>query len=184
MDNLNYTSKQILNENEEKNISQDYSNFINLDEPQQIPTKFKSYVSVYIYLFVFVIALIIGGANNSFLSFVVTAIILIILGQLYISALYDSISYVVTNQGITMNYGIVIKKSKTVIFNTIQTMESKSGLLMSAFGLVDFKISLTSPSQIVIDNNHIQKSSDIILSLSKAEAQWLTNFIAERMNKK
>jgi len=99
---------------------------------------------------------------------------------IYFLLLYNSISFVVENDKITVNYGIIIKKSKSIPFNTIQSIENVRGIRHQIFGLSVIKIWTSSPEQIRAHNGSTTHKPDVSLDLIKENADWLKNFILSK----
>lgn len=184
MDNQNFRVNDLPENNNLTEVSGNQDDFIKLNEPINLPKRFESYMLLYMFCLMFSLSLFVSfGYEEKFLGFLLTFIILGSLGYLYIYFLYESITYIVTNNSLTVNSGIFIKRSKTILFDTIQTMEFTSGILMTMFGIVDFKIKITSPSNININRGQISKFSDASLVLTRSEVNKLTQFITSMKNK-
>ena len=91
-------------------------------------------------------------------------------------------SFVVTENSITQNYGIITKKSETVSFDKIQNIKSSSGILNRLFNLTQLTIWTASPSQAVINNGTSQNEPNIILLLDSTDADWLKNYLSNKNN--
>lgn len=179
MDNLNFTISNVPDSDKSLNNDSKKEDVIKLNKKSTVSQKIKPYLSIYAYSFALIISIWIGsGFSDPVAGFLIMIIISSILMYLYISAYYRSLGFLVTNTSITLYEGVFLKKSKTVLFETVQTMESKSGILMSMLGIVNFKISIMIPNQININPNSITRVPDFNVVLTPEQAGWLTNFIS------
>ena len=179
MNNLNFTISSVPdNENSFDNDSKKES-IIKLNERLAVPQEVKTYLSIYLYIIPLIISAWVSvGLSNPIIAFLILATISLLLASFYISAHYKSLGFLVTNTSITVYWGIFVKKSKTVLFDTVQTMESKGGLIMSMLGIVNFKINIILPSQININSSSITKTPDCSVVLTPVQADWLVDFIS------
>jgi len=114
------------------------------------------------------------GGKDVWLPFLRLIVIFIGLPvSIYMLLLYRSISFIVEDGRITINSGIITKKSKVIPFNKIQNVNCVRGLLIRIFGLSVVNIWTASPSQININ----AKKPDGVLILTVDDAEWLKNFI-------
>lgn len=90
---------------------------------------------------------------------------------------YMNFSFVIKDSDITVNSGILVKRSKLIPFNRIQNIELKSGLLMRFLGLTRVNIWTSSPAQIKIHNKQSEHTPDSAITLYNEDAVWLQNFI-------
>lgn len=188
MENQDFTAPNLADNNARVSVDNSQpepGGVIKLNEKLPVTKKFKIYISIYIYFFVLIFSLFLSNSYRyPFAGFLITVIILGFLGYLFVDAIYESMSFLVTNNSITANWGIFVKKSKTVLFDTVQTMDSKGGLIMGMCGIVEFRINITSPSQININSGSATKAYDFSVVLSSDEADWLANFISRVKSKK
>ncbi|MDD2646877.1 MAG: PH domain-containing protein [Patescibacteria group bacterium] len=106
--------------------------------------------------------------------FVIVICLFIFLGlpfALYFALDYNNTSFSVEENKITLNWGIISKKSKTIVFDSIQNVTIISGLLARIFGIFVLRIWTASPGQIHKD------SPDGVLYLAALDAGWLKNFM-------
>ena len=80
-------------------------------------------------------------------------------------------SFVVQEDKITLNYGIIIKHSDTISFRNMQNVKNFRGIIDQLFGLSKVSIWTASPEQ-----NH-ERKPDGRLILLRLDADWLKDFI-------
>lgn len=119
----------------------------------------------------------ISGNNNFFGTFFTVAIIIGLPFYIYISLMYNSWSFFVNENDITINSGILVKKSKTIPFNMIQNINRKQGILMGMFGITNMDIWTSSPSQININEGKTLNKPDGNIVLTNEDADWLQGFM-------
>lgn len=137
------------------------------------------YTSILITLFL--ISLLFGLLFHSFINTLL--ILLFIIGipwSIYQTLKIDSKSFVITENSITKNTGILLKRSNTVTFDKIQNIECITGMLLEVFGLSHFYIWTASPSQITFNKGTSQHIPDIILVLDSSDANWLKDYILSK----
>lgn len=88
-----------------------------------------------------------------------------------------SISFLVNENSITINSGIIIRQSKSIPFNTVQNVSCKEGPVLSQFNLSSVEIWTSSPSQITIRNGRSESNPTSVLTLEKDDAHWLKDLI-------
>lgn len=89
----------------------------------------------------------------------------------------SSASFLINENSITINSGIVIKQSKSIPFNTVQNVSCKAGPVLAQFNLSSVEIWTTSPSQLTIRNGRSDASPTSVLTLEKDDARWLKDLI-------
>jgi uncharacterized membrane protein YdbT with pleckstrin-like domain len=99
---------------------------------------------------------------------------------LYISIYYSFITFVVDDNKLTINSGIIIKISKSIAFDKVQNVSSIQSLLCRLFGLSILRIWTASPSQIEIRRERSENRPDGILWLNYSDSEWLKNFILDK----
>ena len=88
-----------------------------------------------------------------------------------------SASFLINENSITINSGIVIKQSKSIPFNTVQNVSCKAGPVLAQFNLSSVEIWTASPSQITMRNGRSEASPTSVLTLEKEDAHWLKDLI-------
>lgn len=92
----------------------------------------------------------------------------------------NNISFVVNENSITKNYGVLTKRSNTLTFDKIQNINGVTSMFSSLFNLTKLNIWTASPSQTVISKGSSQNNPDIVLTLSLTDAEWIKNFILNK----
>lgn len=185
MNNSNFTVTKLSEDDNKLSANQEKeANVIKLNEKMAVSPKIKKYKAIYLYPTTLILCLFISMLfNNPELGFLIIAPSSFILVYLYILSYYEALSFLVTDRSITIYWGIFNKKSKTVLFDTVQTIDSKSGYIMSALGILNFRISITIPSQINLNQYSIKRTPDLTVVLTPGQADWLTEFIIKIKNK-
>jgi uncharacterized membrane protein YdbT with pleckstrin-like domain len=132
--------------------------------------------------FISLITLATGKISDAVVAFFVLSLMIGVPYSLFFILRIKSYSFVVTENSITQNYGIITKKSETVNFDKIQNIKSSSSILNRLFGLTQLTIWTASPSQAVINNGTSQNEPNIILLLDSADANWLKNYLSSKNN--
>ena len=162
---------------------------INLNQNLKLPKKFLTYLLTEL-LIIFGIAVVgyimnIVGASQFFFWIATVGLVLVIVVCLIIGAcaflLYNSISFMIDDDKLTINSGVIIKQSKTIPFLNIQNISTTSGPLQRIFKISSINIWTASTGQ---TNNELAHNPDGQLWLHTADATWLKNFIADKQNNK
>lgn len=96
---------------------------------------------------------------------------------IYLHLADTAVSFIIDDQKITINRGMIFKKSKTILFSNIQNINIKKGPLLRIFGLAGIEIWTASQSQ---SNTRNEKKSDGYLKLSIADAQTIADIISAK----
>ena len=152
---------------------------INIKEETKFSLKAKYYVLTYLLLAVFLLAIVFSamGNNNFFGTFFVLVIVFCLPIYIYISILYNCLSFIVDENNITINSGIIVKKSTVIPFDKIQSINSRHGILMGMFAITNLDIWTSSQAQISINNGNSATKPDGNLILSIEDAEWLKSFM-------
>ena len=148
---------------------------INLNTPTKLLTKLKWYWLVKILILILLPAIFWRPL------FWILTIFFGLPIYIYLLLFYNSISFTVEENKITINEGVIIKKSKSIPFNMVQNVENIKGILHRIFGLSTVKIWTASPEQIRTYKGQTEHKPDGILDLIAEDGDWLKNFI---LNKK
>jgi membrane protein YdbS with pleckstrin-like domain len=149
---------------------------INLNTPNQLPSKIRWYWLTKILLLL----------SPSLLFFPVFLILVIFLGLplfLYLLLFYNSFTFIAEENKITINSGVVVKRSKSIPFSIIQNVENVRGLLHRVFGLSRVDIWTSSPEQIKAYKGSTTHKPDGSLDLIVEDGEWLKNFILNKSSK-
>lgn len=119
--------------------------------------------------FLFLLVIFLG-----FFLFIVLPIVFLLL--LY----YKFFSFLLEEDKITINYGLVVKHSKSIPFQTIQKVENVRGILDSFFGLSKVNIWTASPEQINVYEGTSGHKPEASLFLLIKDGEWLKNFILRK----
>jgi len=144
---------------------------INLNTPTQLPAKLKWY-----WLTKIIILILLPTLFWRPLFWILT----IFFGlPIFICLLlfYNSFSFTVEDNKITINSGVIIKHSKSIPFNIIQNVENVRGILHRIFGLSRVDIWTSSPEQIRAYKGSTTHKPDGSLDLVTKDGDWLKNFI-------
>lgn len=90
---------------------------------------------------------------------------------------YASVSYIVSEKIITINSGILIKKSKSIPFDGVQNINNGRGLVAMIFGVSKINIWTASVGQIHITNGNSQNKPAGSLLIGRDDAEWLKDYI-------
>ena len=160
---------------------------INLNVVNQMPQSVKLYYLVRILLLLLLPTLfliLIPSARNYWLSIFFTLIMIIGL-PVYIVLLIDYVffKFIIEENKMTVNSGLLIKHSKSIPFDRIQNIESIRGVLSQLFGLSTVKIWTASASQINIAKGSTENKPESSFILKTEDAEWLKNFIFDKRQK-
>jgi len=101
----------------------------------------------------------------------------------YIFLYIKNFSFVFDQEKITVNSGILIKRSKTISFKNIQSVETITGIVEKFFNISRLEIFTASPQQIFSLEGQEKRAKhlpDVTLYLLIEDAQFLKNFILEK----
>jgi len=159
---------------------------IKVKELTKFTPKVKQYLLTNLLIIIIFLSVVfsMSGNNNFFGTFLTIAIILGLPFYIYISLMYNSWSFLVNENDITINSGILVKKSKTIPFNMIQNINRKQGVLMGMFRIANIDIWTSSPSQININEGKTSNKPDGNIVLTNEDADWLQGFITYSPNSK
>jgi len=148
---------------------------INLNISNKLPASIKWYWLAKIFLLIFIISLPI------FIFWkLIFLILLIFIGLpifLYLLLYYNSFSFIINDNKITINSGVIIKNSKSIPFSTIQNVENVRRILHRVYGLSKVNIWTSSPEQIRAYKGSTTHKPDGSLDLTSEDGDWLKNFI-------
>lgn len=155
---------------------------IELGKPNKIPGKVKWYILTYILLLLFIPSLFFSVFSKSF-GISLFSFLAVFAGLpmfLYLLIYYSRLTFIVENDRITINSGIIIKRSKSIPFDKVQNVENVGGLLLRMFGLSRVNIWTSSPEQIQVHKKETTHKPDGRLELNTSDAEWLKNFILSK----
>lgn len=152
---------------------------INKNQSIKLPDSVKWYFLTKILLIFALISLVglTSGTNGVYTIFTSFSIIFGIPIFIYVLLVYNNVFFQVEDNLITINHGILIKKSKTIPFDKVQNINCVQGILQGMFGLSILKIWTASPAQISVQDANSIARPDGTLILTKAEAEELRGII-------
>ncbi len=152
---------------------------INLNTPNILPIK-----SIIFYKLAQIIPLsfllfILFGKKLFFIPFFFIVFI-VLPGCILIYLKLKFINFIVENDKITINSGILIKRSKSIPFNQVQNVDIVRGLLHRVFGLCRVNIWTSSVGQIQFHEKKTIRRPDCTLDINATDGEWLKNFILSK----
>lgn len=156
---------------------------INLNTPNKLPSKIKWYWSTKIILIIFLLSLPILIINKDFWVFSFSVLFIFIGFPVIVFLLlyYHFLNFTVEENKITINSGIIIKRSESIPFENIQNVTNVRGIFHQLFGLSKINIWTASPDQIQAYKGSTINRPAGSLDLIVEDGDWLKNFI---LNKK
>ncbi|MDF1496972.1 MAG: PH domain-containing protein [Patescibacteria group bacterium] len=153
---------------------------INLNQTIGLPISslLYRYLRLIFFILLFTSPIILSGLYEWLQTF---ASILIFIGipiAICYAISHFNISYNVEEDKITINKGILFKKSKTIAYHSIQNINILKGPLQSLAGISSINIWTASPGQQLGHHNHdTPGKADGSLLLNTTDANWLRDFI-------
>ncbi len=158
---------------------------LNLNTPQKLSAKVLYYKLIIVLpvLTLLWIGITRWGSVSSQLSFLKSApylipivlVILLTLAWLYLYLWWKIFTYTISENHIELTSGILIRHSKVVNFNDLQSVNVVFGPILAIFGLRKIQGFTSSPQQLVVtgDNNSINTRHvpDILLIVEKELAE-------------
>lgn len=144
---------------------------INLNAPTKLPSKIRWYWLTKIIILILLPSLFWRPLFWILIIFIGLPIFL------YLLLYYNSFSFILEDNKITINSGVIIKRSKSIPFNIIQNVENVRGILHRIFGLSKVDIWTSSPEQIRAYKGSTTHKPDGSLDLVVEDGDWLKNFI-------
>lgn len=99
---------------------------------------------------------------------------------IYLYLSYKNFSYIIDDDKITTYTGILSKRTKTISFNTIQNVETDSGIISRIFKIAEINIWTSSPSQIEINRGDSNNKPDISFYLSIEDSGKVRDIIYKK----
>lgn len=155
-------------------------NMIKVNETTKFTPRSKYYLFTKILLIITLLSIIfsISGDANFFAVFSFLAVIFGLPFFIFISLTYNSWSFLVDENNIIINYGILVKKSKMIPFDKIQSINRRQGILMGFFNITNIDIWTSSPNQFDIQDGKSSNKPDGNIVLTNEDADWLQRFIS------
>ena len=125
------------------------------------------------------LAILLLGKRGFFFS-LLFIIFIILPGCILIYLKFKFINFIVEDDKITINSGIIFKRSKSIPFDKIQNVENIKGILLRLFGISKVNIWTSSPEQIQVYKKETIYKPAGSLMLTVADGEWLNNFILSK----
>jgi membrane protein YdbS with pleckstrin-like domain len=157
-----------------------------LNTELKLPSKLKWLVLAQLVLMSFAISLVVslfGGRSAGVGVFTFFAVLVVLPLWLYKALALKCVSFTVTDGTLTINSGILIKRSNAISFAQIQNVSNTKGPLAAMFGLSELHVWTASPSQIRVQKGKTEHRPTGLLWLEAANAEWMKNFILEKRAK-
>lgn len=156
---------------------------IELNTPNKLPPKVKWYNLTKIILLILVASFPFLLINKGawFLGFFLFFVFFVGLPAfVYFLLCYKFLTFIVENDRITINSGIIIKRSKSIPFDKIQNVDNVRGILARLFGISEVNIWTSSPEQIQVYQKETVHKPAGSLELNVADGERLKNFILSK----
>lgn len=153
---------------------------IKQNEVNKLPKSVNRYVLVKTVLLITLLSIPFGFVGEWFAFWWTMIIIIGIPVSLIVILGNNHTTFSVDNNKIQINWGIITKKSRSIMLNNIQNISIEKGLLMSMFGISCIKIWTASQSQVVRDKKGDSVKPDGLLTLKKEDSQWLNEFLSKK----
>lgn len=124
-----------------------------------------------------IFGLIFPNASGIFGFFKFFAVIIFPILVIIISIQMGQISFFVAEKQITINTGVLTKRSNSITFSNVLNIECTSGPFSALFALSDIEIWTASPSQITIRHGRSESGPTGRLRLKSSDAIWLKDHI-------
>jgi uncharacterized membrane protein YdbT with pleckstrin-like domain len=153
-----------------------------INTENKLPLSLRWYVLAKIALlfFIFSLIFIVFGKNIWLYTFFFLFVFFGLPLWLYLIFSFKFVSFLITENTITISSGIFLKKSETISFDKIQNCNTSRGILSKIFNLSKLNIWTASPSQIHIERGNSSNNPEQFLWLNVEDADWLKNFIFRR----
>jgi len=155
---------------------------INQNTPNKLPSAVKWHILTELILIIFALSLPFSLFNRG-VWFLVFCLCFIFIGLpvfIYFLLYFNSLTFVVENDKITINSGVIVKRSNSISFNRVQNVENIRGVLARLFGLSKVSIWTSSPEQIKVYRKETIHKPAGSLELTVADGEWLKSFILSK----
>lgn len=152
---------------------------VNLNTQNKLPSMIKWYILTKIILIVFVVSLPLLFFSKGVwpLVFLLCLVFIGLPAFVYFFLYYKFLTYVVEDNKITINFGVIIKRSNSISFDKVQNVENIRGILSQLFGISKVNIWTSSPEQIDVRQAETFHKPAGSLELTAIDGEWLKNFI-------
>ncbi len=135
----------------------------------QIPIEALQYRNTFAisrFILIILCLLPIGGISWGFYKFLFWFIFIIVMSvMIQINLEYHNTSFLINDNELVVNYGIIVKHSKSIILSKIQNINVGQGMLEKSFGIKSIKIWTASQEQLHNQNKEIKIYPTVILHL-------------------
>lgn len=146
---------------------------IKTNQALRFDPRYKSYLLSQLVFYIILLALAFSITNPTqfLISFFSSAMLFGIPAYIVIALVYHYRYYTINDHDLTINSGIIARRSKTIPFKSIQNIHQKQGLIMRLFKIVNVEIWTASASQMKPANASGKNYPDGLIVLSKIDAQ-------------
>lgn len=145
----------------------------------------KKYFSAHLVFFIILLTFVfsIVDMDNLLRNFLLITIFLGLPAYGLMILVYNHWSYIINDNDITINLGIIFKKSKVISLSAIQNINQKHGPIMRLFNIINVEIWTSSQSQLNTSGGKSFNSPDGTIMLSREEAQIFQEYINSFRNR-
>jgi len=157
-----------------------------LNTELKLPAKLKWFVLAKLLLVSLIISLLVamfGGRSAGVGVFITFDILVVLPLWVYKIVAFKCVSFTLTDGTLTINSGIVVRRSNAISFAQIQNVSNTKGPLAAMFNLAELNVWTASPAQIRVQKNRTEHRPTGMLWLEAANAEWMKNFILEKRAK-
>ncbi len=157
-----------------------------LNTELKLPSKLKWLALVQLLLLSFAISFVIsifGGRSAGVGVFIFFTALVVLPLWLYKTVAFKRVSFTLTDGTLTINSGILIRRSNAISFAQIQNISNTKGPLAAMFNLSELNVWTASPAQIHVQKDKTEHRPTGMLWLETANAEWMKNFILEKQAK-
>lgn len=141
---------------------------ISINTPGKMPSQYLKYYAVNVLSYVLFFSFLISIFGISFEAlFILISLFIGIPVFIWFYLQFKAMSFTVGDNKLTINYGIIMKKSKTLLFNSIQTIDVETDALQGSFHVSEVKIWTASPNQFNLRKAGKEKPDGILYLLSE-----------------
>jgi len=163
-------------ENKKATESEPLPHTIILNQKIKIPWAARFYGLTLLFIILLIITFFFSLSKNGTVAFCVAGGFIFWIA-LWLLLDYACISYVISEHMITINSGILIKRSKSIPFAGVQNINNSRDPISMIFGISKINIWTASPSQIQINNGNSENAPSGLLLLRDDDAVWLKDYI-------
>jgi membrane protein YdbS with pleckstrin-like domain len=157
-----------------------------LNTELKLPSKLKWLVLAQLLLMSFAISFVValfGGRSAGVGVFIFFTVLIVLPLWVYKIVAFKRVSFTLTDGALTINSGIVVRRSNAISFAQIQNVSNTKGPLAAMFDLAELSVWTASPAQIRVQKNRTEHRPTGMLWLEAANAEWMKNFILEKRQK-